>query len=198
MKNSRKNNGRPTGLTPAIIREISKWLRRGCCEKTAANAAGISTCTFNAWRREAGAIDRRRVKSPSKGEVFKSSASDQMLLNFLSAIRKASALGEIGILRQIHRAAEAGHWQASAWRLERNHPQRWGRRIHAEIVERERKTYESKCDCSKLTDEERQELQRLLGKVTWEPATTPTTGCPVSPDVQEFSKSNFSFITQSS
>jgi hypothetical protein len=48
---------------------------------------------------------------------------------FAVAYRKAQAAAEVRDVAAIRAAALAGTWQASAWLLERRHPERWARTV---------------------------------------------------------------------
>lgn len=54
--------------------------------------------------------------------------------DFYRKYRRAEAIAQLRALAAINAAAEAGAWQAAAWRLERSDPKHWGRRV---IVEKE-------------------------------------------------------------
>jgi hypothetical protein len=62
-------------------------------------------------------------------------ASKGVYREFSDAVEKALADSEAADVARISKAVEQGHWQAAAWRLERKHPERWGRkdRLQAEI-----------------------------------------------------------------
>lgn len=53
---------------------------------------------------------------------------DRRYVGFLDAVEKAQSEADLRDLKTIREAAQAGVWQAAAWRLERRHPQQWGRR----------------------------------------------------------------------
>ena len=46
----------------------------------------------------------------------------------MQLVKKAEEKAKAYHLQQIRKASENGSWQASAWYLERKHPQEWGRR----------------------------------------------------------------------
>jgi hypothetical protein len=102
--------GRPTKLTPELQERICLAIRAGNYIEVAASFAGIHKDTFYRWL--------KRGARASRG-IYR---------EFSDAVEKALADSEAGDVARISKAAEQGHWQAAAWRLERKHPQRWGRR----------------------------------------------------------------------
>jgi transposase len=114
-----KVGGRPCKLTPETQDKIIQYLRRGAYVETAAAAAGVNKETFYDWLRQGAA------KPDSKfGE-------------FSDAVDKAQAESEVNDLEVITKAAEKGNWNASAWRLERKNPGRWGYAKRNEVDEQE-------------------------------------------------------------
>jgi transposase len=107
--------GRPTKLTPALQQKICDAVRAGNYLETAAAFAGIDKTTFHRWM--------RRGARGSRG-VYR---------DFSQAVEKALADAETRDVALIAKAAADGAWQASAWRLERKFPDRWGRRERHEI-----------------------------------------------------------------
>ncbi len=71
--------------------------------------AGVSKVTLYGWLK----LGAREEEGPH--------------VEFLNAVEKAQAEAEMRDLDRVDAAAEAGAWQAAAWRLERRSPQRWGR-----------------------------------------------------------------------
>lgn len=133
--------GRPTKLTPEIAQRIEQAVAAGNYLETAAAFAGISKQTLYKWLRKGA-----RAKS---GEHRA----------FVDAVEKALAQAEVRDVANIARAAsgydvvrtkerittdgkvermtETGRefsWQASAWRLERKYPDRWGRRVDVAVT----------------------------------------------------------------
>jgi hypothetical protein len=108
--------GRPSKLTPERISRLIEAIRAGHTREGAATLAGISKSTFNGWLASA--------KEPG---------ADQEFLLFLDAVKSAEVEAEDALLAII-RSAAPKQWQASAWLLERRYPDRWGRRVKAEIA----------------------------------------------------------------
>ncbi len=100
---------KPSTLTPEVHDRIVEALRSGCYLETAAAYAGVPRATFYEWLRRGRAGD---------GDRF---------VRLADAIEKALADAELRDLLTIARASES-QWQASAWRLERRYPEKYGRR----------------------------------------------------------------------
>jgi len=102
--------GRPTKLTPELQAKIVNAIKAGNYIETAAAFAGVSKQSIYTWMRTGA-----RAKSGKKRE-------------FVDAVQKALAQAEMDALAIVTTAA-GKHWTAAAWRLERSHPGRWGRRL---------------------------------------------------------------------
>ena len=101
--------GRPTKFTPELQTRIVAFLGAGAYIETAASAAGVSKQTLYTWLRQG-----------AEGE--------EPFTQFLDAVERAQGEADIRDLKTIREAAHGGAWQAAAWRLERRHPDQWGRR----------------------------------------------------------------------
>ncbi len=99
--------GRPPKINEELIQKVCSYLRHGAYVETAAAASGVSKDILYKWMR-AG----KEKPNSIYGE-------------FLSAVELAIAEGEIHDLAAISKA-RSRNWQASAWRLQRRHPERWG------------------------------------------------------------------------
>jgi transposase len=106
-----KQPGRPPKLqlTPEVQARIVQAVSAGSYLDTAASYAGVARSTMYRWLNR-GRRDKKGVYA-----------------EFAKAVHKAMADAEIRDITQIAKATEAS-WQASAWRLERKFPDRWGRR----------------------------------------------------------------------
>ena len=131
----------------------------------------ISKETFYDWLKKAAKLEKEGAAGRKQ-----LTAEEAMLVEFSDAIKKAMAMAEVHDLELIQRAAKAGHWQAAAWRLERRYPQKWGRRIRAEISEPDDKPIQpgtEMVDLEKLTPEKLTQLQSILeSAMSSEPAQT--------------------------
>lgn len=113
MDDAKPKRGRPLHglckLTPRIHADVVKWIAAGNYIETAAHLAGVNKVSVYAWLKRG----HREKKGPFR--------------DFLNAVKKAEAESEARLLIIIEKAASK-NWQAAAWRLERKHPKRWGRR----------------------------------------------------------------------
>lgn len=129
--------GRPTKLTPAVQQQVVNAIQAGNYIEVAAAHAGISRPVLYQWMKKGRAAQLR-------GEVTRCA-------EFVDAIEKALADGEVRDVALIARAASgiaaqidaqgnviapaiAPQWQASAWRLERRMPDKWGRRQRLDVA----------------------------------------------------------------
>lgn len=91
----------PNKRTPERRERILELVRSGNYMETAARCAGITKDTLYKWM-----------------------AADA---DFADAVKEAQAAAEALHVSNIAKAAFDGAWQASAWYLERKHPDRYGR-----------------------------------------------------------------------
>lgn len=112
---AKRREGRPTSLTPETQKKIISCILTGAYIETAACFAGISKNTLYDWLKR-GARD-----------------SSGPYREFSDAVEKAMADSELTDLVTINNATKKGQWQAAAWRLERKHPARWGRRTEIDL-----------------------------------------------------------------
>lgn len=134
--------------TQELQDKLVNSIRAGNYAEVAARAAGISKDTFYKWLLRGG-----------KGEEpFKSLAD---------AIETATAESEQADVAQMFKHGMKS-WQATAWRLERKNPKKWGRKDSLELTGDDSKPIavrSAKVDMSKLTAEERALLMRLRDKM---------------------------------
>lgn len=104
-----KKTGRPTKLTPKMRKEIVDLLKAGNYIGTACILAGVSTSTYYRWINAANKSTR-----PNKYTKFR------------DEVEKAKAFAEARDVASITKHSEK-HWQSAAWRLERKHPESWGK-----------------------------------------------------------------------
>lgn len=128
-RSAKRERGRPTVLTPEVADTILTLVRAGNYLEVAAAAAGVARDSLFEWLKR-GARERRSVQA---GKREKPRKSEQPFVDFSDSLQKARGTSEAADLEVIRRAA-VKNWQAAAWRLERKHPQRWGRRERHEIT----------------------------------------------------------------
>lgn len=101
---------RKTKLTPDVQKEIGQNIILGMPIKFAAEAAGIGETTFYRWMQSGEKAKRGKFRE------------------FWEYIKECQAKAVQLHVKLITRAANEGSWQASAWILERRHPNEFGRK----------------------------------------------------------------------
>lgn len=104
--------GRPSAITDINrVQKVLQLVAAGNYIETAAKAAGFSKVTLYNWK-----------KAAEGGNVA--------AIAFVNALEKAEAIAEADAVTDVRKAGKAGpqFWAASATRLERRHPDRWGKR----------------------------------------------------------------------
>ena len=96
-------------LTPAVVAAICETISAGNNIKTAISAAGIPPGTYEGW------------------QAYAERDPDGIYAEFFELIERARAGAEAANVRVIKEAAVKS-WQAAAWLLERQYPERWGQR----------------------------------------------------------------------
>jgi hypothetical protein len=91
-------------LTADVVDEIGRLVAAGARAEEAAAAAGVSRTSYYRWMAAGGELRDR--------------------------VERARAESEVVLVIRIARAAERGSWQAAAWLLERQWPERWARPAH--------------------------------------------------------------------
>jgi transposase len=155
--------GRPTKLTSDVHNQIVAAVRAGNYMETAAAYAGINKDTLYRWLRR-GAKEKERVAKDKRTKVRK---EEQPFVEFSDAVKKALAEAEMRDVLVISKAADGGQWQASAWRLERKFPDRWGHKakIQQEISGPGGQPVSVAVDLSVLTDEELRSLESITKRL---------------------------------
>lgn len=107
--------GRPSAITDLYrVEKVLRYVADGNYIETAAKAAGFDRGTIHDWK--------KRAESGEPAAVA-----------FTRALEKAEAIAEMDAVTDVRKAGKAGpqYWAASATRLERRHPDRWGKRPEA-------------------------------------------------------------------
>lgn len=112
--------GRPTLLTPEVIREFQRLLPTVLYVETVADYLALDRTTIRKWIRR-GAKEAKRVQRPRSNPK----PSEALYLEFFLAYKKGLAEGQIYDLSIIKKASEK-QWPAAAWRLERRFPHLYG------------------------------------------------------------------------
>lgn len=120
--------GRPTKLTYDLIDQIAELVRNGNYIETASAVAGINKNSLYRWLKRGAREEERLAKNPKlKGKI-----EEKIYVDFSNAVKKAMAESEADDLENIKKASRED-WKASAWRLERRFPNRWGRKEKVDI-----------------------------------------------------------------
>lgn len=106
----RGTQGRPSKLTDELVETLVQMLRAGNYIGVCCHAVRITRQTFAYWMKR-GTTDR---------------PEDAPYREFRERVEQARAEGEVRNVTNIARAAIES-WQAAAWLLERQYPERWGR-----------------------------------------------------------------------
>lgn len=138
----------PKGTTPKLtedtIEKVCELIRKGAYIETAVAYCGISKDTFYRWLKEGARTKEDTLTKKLSDALWVAQAEAEMRdLNIIDKV----ALGSPDVLAR----DEAGNilldaqgypvvqeyglqpnWKASAWRLERRFPQRWGKNIKIE------------------------------------------------------------------
>lgn len=122
----KKERGRPSKFNPEVANTIVLAIRAGNYMETAAAHAGVNKDTLHDWLRRG-----------ARGE--------KPYIEFSDSVKKALADAEMTDVMLVGKAAQAGAWQAAAWRLERRNRKRWGKHIKVEL---------DKLNPDELSDEE--------------------------------------------
>lgn len=125
--------GRPTVLTTDVAKAYNGAIIAGANLREAAHVAGISPRTVQLWRNRLvdtygtleDAVDTPDDQLPDDDTTEPTLRS---LILFFRDIERAQSVAIADRLRRIRQAGEQGMWTADAWWLERNFPDRYGRR----------------------------------------------------------------------
>jgi len=113
---SKKNQGRPSKLTPELQGEMIVLLKSGNFIETVCKTVGINKSTYYDWMK--------------KGE--KSNQSHNKCKIFKEAVEKAMAWSEAKDVAIITKHSEE-NWRAAAWKLSRKHPDKWGKKKYEDF-----------------------------------------------------------------
>jgi hypothetical protein len=126
-KNSVHGNAR-------ISAELVELIHQGVCMSEtmegAAAFSGVSRPTIWRWSRR-GEAEIRRLDADPDAETRESDELYVDLFNALTHARARKTAHDLAVIS--HHAYALGDWRASAWRLERRYPERWGKRRRVEL-----------------------------------------------------------------
>lgn len=139
--------GRPSKLTPEITDELAQILEQGNWVDTACDQVGISRDTFYKW-----------VARGKRGRAY--DIEPVNYVEFALRIGQAVAQVEIDSVKELRKAPN--NWQATAWWLERRHPDKWGNRGKLDVNLGGNVTITSD-DLAAAREKARQTERKLLG-----------------------------------
>jgi transposase len=144
IKAKKNPQGRPIILTDELTQKICAAIQRGAHIETAVALCGIHKQTFYDWlkrgKKEPGSIFERFTDAVNKA-IAEGEMRDIMNIDQAAMGRKATYLkdaqGKLILDGNgnpiLESSALAPTWTASAWRLERKFPDRWGRKDRMEL-----------------------------------------------------------------
>jgi hypothetical protein len=134
-------------LTKPTVKLIVSLIRRGHYTETACALAGIHKSTVANW------LKWGKLKPGSKYGAFR------------RLVLQAEAAAEIRDYENIRRAGDNGNWTASAWSLERRHPEHWSRKDPSQPRKPEATVIDNRrvlIDGASLTPEQAVAIRKLL------------------------------------
>lgn len=140
-------SGTPKKLNRQVIEQLVAVLEKGVYLETAAAYVGVHKDTFYDWLKRG-----RRDITAGRRSLYR---------EVVEAVEKAMAKFEVD---GIDRLAVEEQWQATAWRLERRFPDRYGRRTRLEHTGDGGGPVQMRIDVSKLSDDELAALEGMLEK----------------------------------
>lgn len=146
---------RPIKLNNEIQKQIIDLIRAGNYIETASSCVGVNKSTLYDWLKR-GAREKQRTDG-------KSNKNEDVYVQFSNAVEKAIAEAEARDVLNIQKASQTD-WKASAWRLERKFPNKWGRKDHitADVTQENVERSETHITHQIDTDPETIELVRQL------------------------------------
>jgi transposase len=157
MKDIKKNvGGAPTKLSERTKAVILEAIEKGATYELAAASAGISYGTFNNWMKR-GLAYELVIEDANPDAMIDDEENE--FYDFYLAVKHSESVAALKWLGNIDIAANEGHWQAAAWKLERRYPQQYGKTVQ-EIQGKDGGPINIKnIDVTKLSDDE---LRRII------------------------------------
>jgi transposase len=134
-------------LTKKVIDLIVKAISDGCSNKAALAIAGCAESSFYFWQ--------------SKGREDIANGTQSIYAELVTRIEEAEASREKSLVKVI---VDDPSWKSKAWLLERLYPDRWGSFEKRDITFRQAKHEKSAINLSILSQEEKHQLDEMLGK----------------------------------
>ena len=115
-RKSKKNQGRPSKLTPELQAEIILLIKMGNFVETTCGTVGINKYTYYDW------MKKGKNSNHPKNKYKK----------FQEAVEQAMAQSEARDVALITKQSKY-HWRAAAWMLLRKHPDKWGKKKYEDF-----------------------------------------------------------------
>lgn len=130
--------GRPPKLTEDARKRIVQAIGVGAPLYQAAALAGCSYWSLKTWL-DRGEQEQIRLDEAERAESSTEAdrtviPSEEPYLLLFQELRTAEGAAVARWLGRIEQAATEGAWQAAAWKLERRHPQDFGRPMKVEVA----------------------------------------------------------------
>lgn len=126
--------GRRTTLTQDVHDKIVQTIAAGNYYVTAFRMAGVAESTFYKWmKRGEDEILRLMAEEERTGETVEPDKNEAIYVEFVEAVKKAEAQGEVVAVLKV-KSAFGNNWQAAMTFLERRHRERWGRSDRHELT----------------------------------------------------------------
>lgn len=105
------------------IEQLIATVRKGVNLATAIHASALSTTEVYGWMQR-GRLEEERLQNNPRAKAKK---SEEACVGIWKELRAAKAESIAAMELAIVRAANEGEWKASAWWLERNYPELYGK-----------------------------------------------------------------------
>ena len=122
--------GRKTLLTPEIEEEIMKQIGAGIAVRHALKAQGIPERSFYNWTKRGAEEQERLDRNPDA----KPDPDEFVFWQFWQSLERAKSTAVNAHVATIASAAKRGDWRASAWWLERTHPEEYGKNQTTTVI----------------------------------------------------------------
>jgi hypothetical protein len=121
------NSGRKLLLNKEMIEEICKYVSNGLSFKDSVALVNISEAVFYKWQQ----YGKTEIENRSKTNIIDGTKS--IFIELIESIKKARIKFKAYHLSKIRKAADK-QWQASAWSLERQFPDEFGKHEKIEFI----------------------------------------------------------------
>lgn len=118
---------KPPDLDDPRVKAILQALNAGNYVEHALEYAGVGKRTYYDW------LDRGKAEAERLANGETPNPVESTYVAIYEEVSKARAAAVVRNIALIQQAANAGTWQAAAWWLERTMPQKFGRRLAAEV-----------------------------------------------------------------